>query len=86
MRWRHERPSERAFRGILIRVDPDQFDAALQAWQEAHGGGRDTALAIDGDQRSDGPLPDRPIRVQAGMNSEKSDSPFGFSPGLIVSR
>ena len=45
---RHERPSEWLIRDILVRVDPEQLDAALRAWQEAHGGGRDTALAIDG--------------------------------------
>ena len=45
---RHERPSEWVIRDVLIRVDPEQLDAALRAWQEAHGGGRDTALAIDG--------------------------------------
>lgn len=35
-------------RDVLVRVDPDQLDAALRTWQEARGGGRDTALAIDG--------------------------------------
>ena len=40
-------PSLSAIRSLLIRVDPAQFDAALRAWHEAHGGG-DSALAIDG--------------------------------------
>ena len=31
---------------LLTRVDPDQFDAALRAWHEAHGSA-DSALAID---------------------------------------
>ena len=31
----------------VIRVDPDQLDAALRAWHETYGGG-DSALAIDG--------------------------------------
>ncbi len=45
---RHELPSEWVVRDVLVRVDPEQLDAALRAWQEAHGGGRGTALAIDG--------------------------------------
>ena len=44
---RHRAPSLSAIRGLLIRVDPAQLDAALRAWHEAHGGG-DSALAIDG--------------------------------------
>ena len=43
----HQVPSLSAIRSVLIRVDPDQFDAALRAWHEAHGG-TDTAIAIDG--------------------------------------
>ena len=45
---RHERPGEWVVRDVLIRVNPGQLDAALRASQDAHGGGRDTALAIDG--------------------------------------
>ena len=41
------RPSRSAMRSVLIRVDPDQLDAALRAWHETYGGG-DSALAIDG--------------------------------------
>ena len=40
-------PSLSAMRSVLIRVDPDQLDAALRAWHEVHGGA-DRALAIDG--------------------------------------
>ena len=40
-------PSRSAMRSVLIRVDPDQLDAALRAWHETYGGG-DSALAIDG--------------------------------------
>ena len=44
----HSRPPSRsAMRSVLIRVDPDQLDAALRAWHETYGGG-DSALAIDG--------------------------------------
>ena len=40
-------PSMSTIRNVVIRVDPDQLDAALRKWHEAHGGG-DAALAIDG--------------------------------------
>ena len=40
-------PSLSAMRSLLLRVDPDQLDAALRDWHAAHGGA-DTALAIDG--------------------------------------
>ena len=45
---RHELPGEWVIRDVLVRVDPEQPAAALRAWQEAHGGGRGTALAVDG--------------------------------------
>ena len=40
-------PSESIFRDVLIRVDPEQFDLALQQWHEAHGQ-EDESLAFDG--------------------------------------
>lgn len=40
-------PSLSIIRDVLVRVDPDQLDRALQRWNEAHGNG-DQALAIDG--------------------------------------
>jgi hypothetical protein len=40
-------PSESIFRDVLIRVEPEQFDLALQQWHEAHGQ-EDESLAIDG--------------------------------------
>ena len=40
-------PSRSAMRSVLIRVEPDELDAALRAWHETYGGG-DSALAIDG--------------------------------------
>jgi hypothetical protein len=40
-------PSESIFRDVLIRVDPEQFDPALQRRHEAHGQD-DESLAIDG--------------------------------------
>jgi len=44
---RHHPPSLSAIRRVLLRVDPEQFDAALRAWHQVHGGA-DRALAIDG--------------------------------------
>lgn len=44
---RYVPPSRTVIRDVLIRVCPDQFDAALRQWSEDHGG-RDGALAIDG--------------------------------------
>ncbi len=40
-------PSRTIIRDVLVRVCPDQFDAALRQWNEDHGG-PDSALAIDG--------------------------------------
>ncbi len=40
-------PSERIIRAVLIRVDPDELDHALQGWN-AHYGAVDESLAIDG--------------------------------------
>jgi len=40
-------PSESIFRDVLIRVDPEQLDRALQQWHEVHGQD-DESLAIDG--------------------------------------
>jgi Domain of unknown function (DUF4338)/DDE_Tnp_1-associated len=40
-------PSESIFRDVLIRVNPEQLDLALQQWHEAHGQ-EDESLAIDG--------------------------------------
>lgn len=40
-------PSEYIIRDILIRVDPDHLDRALQRWNEAYAG-VDESLAIDG--------------------------------------
>ena len=40
-------PSRSAIRDVLVRVNPRQLDAALGAWNAAHGGD-DSALAIDG--------------------------------------
>ena len=44
---RRHPPSLSAIRRVLMCVDPEQFDAALRAWREVHGGA-DRALAIDG--------------------------------------
>jgi hypothetical protein len=40
-------PSESIFRDVLIRVEPEQLDLALQQWHKAHGQD-DESLAIDG--------------------------------------
>ncbi|MDD5269240.1 MAG: hypothetical protein PHO08_19335 [Methylococcales bacterium] len=40
-------PSESIIRDVLIRVDPEQLDQALQQWHKAHGK-EDESLAIDG--------------------------------------
>ena len=40
-------PSESIFRNVLIRVEPEQLDLALQQWHKAHGQD-DESLAIDG--------------------------------------
>ena len=40
-------PSESILRDVLIRVDPDELDQALQRWN-AHYGALDESLAIDG--------------------------------------
>ena len=40
-------PSEYVLRDILIRVDPQQLDHALQRWNEVYGP-QDQSLAIDG--------------------------------------
>ena len=50
VRWRTGTPippSLTVIRDVLVRVDPDQFDAALGTWNAMHGGA-DGALAIDG--------------------------------------
>jgi hypothetical protein len=44
---RYEVPSESIIRDVLIRVDPDHLDHALQRWNAAHGEA-DESLAIDG--------------------------------------
>jgi hypothetical protein len=49
-RYRHdfyEVPSESIIRNVLLRVDPDQLDRALQRWNAEYGTA-DEALAIDG--------------------------------------
>ena len=40
-------PCRSTIRNLLIRVDPEQLDRALQRWHHQHGG-HDSALAIDG--------------------------------------
>jgi len=40
-------PSEYIIRDVLIRVDPDQLDRALQRWNAAYGQ-QDSTLALDG--------------------------------------
>ncbi len=40
-------PSEYVIRDVLIRVDPQHLDRALQQWNEAYGQ-KDESLAIDG--------------------------------------
>ena len=40
-------PSESIIRDVLIRVDPEQLDLALQQWHKTHGQ-EDESLAIDG--------------------------------------
>jgi ribulose 1,5-bisphosphate synthetase/thiazole synthase len=40
-------PSESIFRDVLIRVEPEQLDLAVQQWHEVHGQD-DESLAIDG--------------------------------------
>ena len=40
-------PSRTIIRDVLVRVCPDEFDAALRQWNEDHGG-PDRALAVDG--------------------------------------
>ena len=44
---RYEVPSEFVIRDVLVRVDPDQLDRALQRFHAAHGN-PDDAIAIDG--------------------------------------
>ncbi len=44
---RYEVPSEFVIRDVLVRVDPDQLDRALQRFHAAHGN-PDDAFAIDG--------------------------------------
>jgi len=44
---RYEVPSESIIRDVLIRVDPEHLDRALQCWNAAHGE-EDESLAIDG--------------------------------------
>lgn len=49
-RYRHRRytvPSESIIRDVLIRVDPEHLDRALQRWNAVHGEA-DESLAIDG--------------------------------------
>jgi hypothetical protein len=43
-------PSESIFRDVLIRVNPEQLDLALQHWHAAHRQ-EDESLAIDGNLR-----------------------------------
>jgi len=40
-------PSESIIRDVLVRVDPEQLDRALQCWNGAYGQ-EDQCLAIDG--------------------------------------
>jgi Domain of unknown function (DUF4338)/DDE_Tnp_1-associated len=47
VKGRFQIPSESIFRNVLIRVDPEQLDLALQQWHKAHGQD-DESLAIDG--------------------------------------
>lgn len=44
---RYEVPSESIIRDVLVRVDPEHLDPALQRWNAVHGE-QDEALAIDG--------------------------------------
>jgi hypothetical protein len=44
---RYEVPSESIIRDVLVRVDPEQLDRALQCWNGAYGQ-EDQSLAIDG--------------------------------------
>jgi len=44
---RYEVPSESIIRDVLVRVDPEHLDPALQRWNALHGE-QDEALAIDG--------------------------------------
>jgi ribulose 1,5-bisphosphate synthetase/thiazole synthase len=44
---RFQVPSEASIRDVLIRVNPEQLDRALQEWHKAHGQ-EDESLAIDG--------------------------------------
>jgi hypothetical protein len=46
-RGRYVVPSESIIRDVLIRVDPQHLDRALQRWNEAYAG-EDESLAIDG--------------------------------------
>lgn len=41
-------PSEYVIRDILVRVDPECIDKALQAWNAQYGEEKDDSLAIDG--------------------------------------
>jgi hypothetical protein len=47
VKGRFQVPSESIIRDVLIRVEPEQLDRALQEWHKAHGQ-EDESLAIDG--------------------------------------
>ena len=73
----HSRPPSRsAMRSVLIRVDPDQLDAALRAWHETYGGG-DRALAIDG-KTIRGAIDDEGYQAHVlGIVGHDSKAPWG---------
>ena len=73
----HPRPPSRsAMRSVLIRVDPDQLDAALRAWHETYGGG-DRALAIDG-KTIRGAIDDEGYQAHVlGIVGHDSKAPWG---------
>ena len=69
-------PSRSAMRSVLIRVDPDQLDAALRAWHETYGGG-DRALAIDG-KTIRGAIDDEGYQAHVlGIVGHDSKAPWG---------
>ena len=73
-------PSLTAMRNLLIRIDPEEFDACLRRWCEVHGG-HDRALAIDG-KTLRGTLDDGQQDHVLGIIGHDTKTPWGQKKSL----
>jgi len=78
---RYEVPSEFVIRDVLVRVDPDQLDRALQRFHAAHGS-PDDAIAIDGKTMRNAIYTD-PVEAAAAANDGAAPAANGAAPGRI---